>query len=281
MVTMKEYTFDWEFAVMTGTEKNPKSPDVTKGKKTIKAANRREAEKDLTIFLYRNYKPDVIRFKLANSDEDWKNGARKTSMKNANNAKEAKHFNTKLNADKLNDVLKDLAYDQEYSGRDFANGAILMESMKIAMIKPAEYKKYANELIKAGILNIKNFEDIKDENEYFGVIVPKFWSMGVPPKTKLGKSRFGTWLNGLRSAVTDDEYDGPGHFEPVSEEWIMNYTIKNEYSKSEGQEFLPRAYHENFLRKTGVEPGKEIEFIVEDQVIFDALHEVDFFKMVK
>ena len=275
---MKEYAFDWEIALMVGTENKPKPPEITKGKKTINAPNRREAEKDLTIFLYRKYKPDVVRLKLAGSDEDWKNGARKNDM---NQAKEAKNFTTKLDAGKLNDVLKDLAYDQDYSGRDFANGSILMESMKIAMIKPAEYKKHANELIKAGILNIKNFDEIKDEYAEFGVIVPKSWSMGIPPKNKIGKSRFGTWLNGLRGAVEDDEYDGPGHYEPVSEQWIMNYTTKNEYSKSEGEEFLARAYHESFLRKTGVAPGKEIGFVVEDQMIFNALYEVDFFKNAK
>jgi hypothetical protein len=292
---MKEYTFDWQVGISTGTIDKPSPIKIVRGQQVIKATNKNEAEKTLVDVLSKKYKTDLVQFKFAADKDDYYRslgfkkdtwGKRKMKNYNGQNAakkmarmtkKNLKNFVTKLDASKLNRVLLELGYDEEYAGRFFTNGSIIMDMLKQAKIQHSEYKIYVEEFIKAGILEMKSFEEIKDEYQEINVHTPN----DVLKRTKTGNARYGHWLNGLRSAVTDDEYDGPGHYVPVSEGWIHGYSLKNDYNKAESEGFFEKALTDGFLRRIVSKEGDLEGYVVEDDKAFYAIYYVDFFKNAK
>lgn len=150
---MHEYSFDWEVGI----------PTSNKGTKIIKSTNRREAEKDLTIFLYRKYKPDAVRFKLTGTDEYWKNTSKKMNPR-VNKMQSQDYVNVRNELDS--------AYNQELEKTIAKHG----RGTRVSFIYyVSDLRKLFNDM------QIKNFLDYTEERQSREKMA---WDFSTPSHTQ-------------------------------------------------------------------------------------------------
>lgn len=169
---------------------------------------------------------------------------------------------------KLNDLVLDIAWDQDYAGLNFTTGWKLESSFKAANIG----KKYQQEafklLISKGIIKKGEAYDPEDDSE----IETKADEM--VEETRLASTPYGKWLAGLREYAF---MEGPGHWMPVPLNLIATFSKENNYTEENNKEFIKQAKKDKFLKTIKGEAG----LLVADDIIYKALHRSRVFKATR
>lgn len=177
-------------------------------------------------------------------------------MVKVNNSKIKRDISDK----KMNELVVDIAWDEDYAGIDITTGQKLQNNLRAVRIPRRLWTRAIDKLVNAGIivkspnwrLDLESFDEIRSRARDFVTL------------NKIGETRFGKWINGLRDFALDE---GPGHWMPLPMEDIQRYSEENGYAK-DASAFVIAARRSKFLRRIVGEDG----LLVADDFIYKKTH---------